>query len=223
MSCPTSYRDETHHRRLWQRSPKAQGVRCPPEPGSGEPAHAKAGFAEEAVRAAALVSQAKQVVVSLFAEARMGKALDTSGCADLVNEVTASVWRNPGAMVSLARLKTHDDYTYMHSVAVCALMVALARQLGMSEEEAREAGMAGLLHDMGKAAMPLEVLTKPGKLTDQEFALMRFHPERGHAMLSRWRGRTRGRGGQDHPRRARCLPAPPREGRRQRLSPQAQG
>ncbi|GAP38525.1 HD-GYP domain-containing protein [Piscinibacter sakaiensis] len=140
-------------------------------------------MAEEVARAASLVNQSRQAVISLFAEARMGKALDTGGCADLVSEVTASVWRNPGAMLSLARLKTHDDYTYMHSVAVCALMVALARQLGMDEGQAREAGFAGLLHDMGKAAMPLQVLTKPGKLTDAEFALMRAHPERGHAML----------------------------------------
>ena len=154
-----------------------------PAPSPAPPLPSRSGFAEETVRAAELVNQSKQMVVSLFAEARMGKALNTSGCAALVNEVTASVWRNPGAMVSLARLKTHDDYTYMHSVAVCALMVSLARQLGMSEDQAREAGMAGLLHDMGKAAMPLDVLTKPGKLTDEEFKLMRFHPERGHAML----------------------------------------
>ncbi len=138
---------------------------------------------EESVHAASLVGQAKQVVTALFAEARMGQALDISGCAELVDEVTSSVWRNPDAMLSLARLKTHDDYTYMHSVAVCALMVALARQMNLGIEAAREAGMAGLLHDMGKVVMPLEVLSKPGKLTDDEFAVMRSHPVRGHEML----------------------------------------
>ncbi len=138
---------------------------------------------EESLNAAALVGQAKNLITSLFTEARMGKTLDVSGCADLVNEVTASVWRNPDAMLGLARLKTHDDYTYMHSVAVCALMVALAKQMNLGMEAAREAGMAGLLHDMGKVAMPLEVLSKPGKLTDEEFAVMRSHPERGHVML----------------------------------------
>lgn len=141
-------------------------------------------LAEETARAASLVNQSRQAVLSLFAEARMGKALDTSGCAALVDEVTASVWRNPGAMLSLARLKHHDDYTYMHSVAVCALMVALARQLGLGEDLAREAGMAGLLHDMGKAMMPLAVLTKAGRLSSDEFAVMRSHPERGHALLA---------------------------------------
>ena len=95
-------------------------------------------------------------------------------------EIAGSVLRNPGAMVSLARLKTQGEYTYMHSVAVCALMVALGRDSGLDEDECRAAGLAGLMHDLGKALMPLEVLNKPGKLTDDEFAVMRSHPERGH-------------------------------------------
>jgi putative nucleotidyltransferase with HDIG domain len=105
----------------------------------------------------------------MFNEARMGRTVDAEGCLPLVEEIASSVGRNPGAMVSLARLKTQDDYSYMHSVAVCALMVALARQLGLDEDACREAGLAGLMHDIGKAVMPLEVLNKPGKLTEAEF------------------------------------------------------
>ena len=138
---------------------------------------------EELGRAAALVMQSRAQVKSLFQEARMGRAVDAEACLPLVNEITSSVWRNPGALISLARLKTHDDYSYMHSVAVCALMVALSRQLGQSEAQARDAGMAGLLHDMGKAMMPLEVLNKPGKLTVAEFELIKSHPARGHELL----------------------------------------
>ncbi|HEY8857350.1 MAG TPA: HD-GYP domain-containing protein [Rugosibacter sp.] len=92
--------------------------------------------------------------------------------------------RNPGALISLARLKTADDYTYMHSVAVCALMVALARQWGgLDEATTRELGMAGLLHDLGKALTPPEILNKPGKLTDEEFILVKQHPSDGHRLL----------------------------------------
>lgn len=91
--------------------------------------------------------------------------------------------RNPGALISLARLKSADDYTFMHSVAVCALMIALARQLGLDEAQCRSAGVAGLLHDLGKAAIPLEILNKPGKLTDSEFAIIKTHPREGHQML----------------------------------------
>jgi HD-GYP domain-containing protein (c-di-GMP phosphodiesterase class II) len=85
--------------------------------------------------------------------------------------------------LSRARLKDKDNYTYMHSVAVCGLMVSLGRQLGMSDAEQREAGLAGLLHDVGKMQMPLEVLNKPGALTDAEFSVMRGHPERGWDLL----------------------------------------
>ncbi|MBZ5754519.1 HD-GYP domain-containing protein [Pseudomonas sp. S5(2021)] len=138
---------------------------------------------EEMQRAAQVLKRSKQQVASLFNEARLGKAVDPAQCLPLVEEISASLARNGSALLGLARLKTRDEYTYMHSVAVCALMVALARQLGMAADQVREAGMAGLLHDIGKMAMPLEVLNKPGKLDDDEFAIMRSHPERGHAIL----------------------------------------
>lgn len=140
-------------------------------------------IAEELRRAASLVNQSRQQVISLFQEARMGHALQAEACRPLVAEIAASVWRNPGALISLARLKTHHDYTYLHSVAVCALMVSLAQQLGQGEAESRDAGLAGLLHDMGKAAMPTAVLNKPGKLTAAEFQLIKNHPALGHGML----------------------------------------
>ncbi|MDY0106750.1 MAG: HD-GYP domain-containing protein [Giesbergeria sp.] len=142
-----------------------------------------ASMQSELRRAASICSQAKQAVVSMFNEARMGKAVDSASAGRLVEDISDSVRRNPGALISLARLKTADDYTYMHSVAVCALMVALARQIGLSEAHTRSAGMAGLLHDLGKAAIPLAVLNKPGKLTDSEFAVVRSHPVEGYHML----------------------------------------
>jgi putative nucleotidyltransferase with HDIG domain len=113
----------------------------------------------------------------------MGKAVSAEAALPVVEEISSSVMRNPGAIISLARLKNKDDYTYMHSVAVCALMVALAKQLDLNEEETRQAGLAGLLHDIGKMAIPLDVLNKPGKLTDAEFDLVKSHPAEGHKML----------------------------------------
>ncbi len=137
----------------------------------------------EFVRAAKICAQSKRAVTSMFQEARMGKAVDTIGAQKLVEEITDSVSRNPGALISLARLKTADDYTYMHSVAVCALMIALARQLDLDEELTQRLGIAGLLHDLGKALMPMDVLNKPGKLTDEEFAIIKTHPEEGYKLL----------------------------------------
>ena len=137
----------------------------------------------ELARAVKICAQAKRAVISMFDEARMGKAVDTNSAKKLVEEISNSVSRNPGALISLARLKTADDYTYMHSVAVCALMVALSKQLRLDEAQTRSAGIAGLLHDLGKALMPMDVLNKPGKLTDEEFSIIKKHPEAGHQLL----------------------------------------
>ena len=138
------------------------------------------------LQAAASICQAsKQAMVDMFREARMGKAADAATARAIVEQISDSMTRNPSALISLARLKTANDYTYMHSVAVSGLMVALARQIGLDAEQTQIAGMAGLLHDMGKAFIPLAILNKPGKLTDEEFALMRKHPARGWALLRR--------------------------------------
>lgn len=149
------------------------------------PQHANTVPASQELERAALICQrSKAAVVSMFQEARMGRAVDVGGAQQLVEEISASIARNPGAIISLARLKTADDYTYMHSVAVCAMMVALAKQLGLDDTQTRLCGMAGLLHDMGKVAMPINVLNKPGKLTDAEFEVIRSHPAEGYKILT---------------------------------------
>jgi HD-GYP domain-containing protein (c-di-GMP phosphodiesterase class II) len=157
---------------------------APPAPSRTQPTT----MADELHRAAEICRRSRAAVESMFAEARLGHALDAEQCLPLVQEISDSVMRNPGALVSLARLKTADDYSYMHSVAVCALMVSLGRTLGFDAAACRQAGLAGLLHDMGKALMPIEILNKPGKLTDTEFAVMRTHPQRGWQLLQEGRG-----------------------------------
>lgn len=139
-------------------------------------------------RAAKIVDKSKDAVCSMFTEARMGKAIEAEQAMPLVEEIATSVMRNPGALIGLARLKTADDYTYMHSVAVCALMIALSRQLKLSDDETREAGLAGLLHDIGKMAVPPDILNKPGKLTDEEFVSIKEHPAAGYQMLLEAKG-----------------------------------
>jgi cyclic di-GMP phosphodiesterase len=150
---------------------------------AGGEARKPASMSEELQRAAMICAKARQAVVSMFREVRMGKAISAEDAGELVEEISSSVMRNPGALISLARIKTADDYTYMHSVAVCALMVSLARQLELDEQDVREAGMAGLMHDLGKAMMPKDVLNKPGKLTDDEFRIIKSHPVEGHRLL----------------------------------------
>lgn len=153
-----------------------------------EPATATRGAVsmyEEIEQAQAICLHAKGQVMDMFSDARLGRTIDTGGTLPLVDEISGSISRHPAALLSVVRLKTHDDYTYLHSVAVCALMVSLARQLELEEEQVRRAGTAGLLHDVGKAAIPLDILNKPGKLTDAEFEIMKQHPLAGADLLER--------------------------------------
>ncbi|WP_304487118.1 HD-GYP domain-containing protein [Cellvibrio sp. KY-GH-1] len=143
----------------------------------------RASLDEEIKTAARLCNRAKEAVIEMFSDVRMGKAIQVEKAHELVDEISKSVLRQPHALISLARLKSADEYTYLHSVAVCALMIALARQLNLDEETVRNAGMAGLLHDIGKVGIPLKVLNKPGKLTDEEFAIVKSHPELGAKIL----------------------------------------
>jgi putative nucleotidyltransferase with HDIG domain len=141
--------------------------------------------AGELAKAAALAGRARQAVARLFGDARLGRSIDADHLMPLVANIVESVQRDESALISLVRMKTEDEYTYLHSVAVCALMVALARQLGFNEEQTQRAGLAGLLHDVGKAKIPSNILNKPGKLTETEFAVMKMHPVRGHAVLAK--------------------------------------
>lgn len=143
----------------------------------------KVSIEDEIKTAAKLCDKAKEAVIEMFSDARMGKAIQVENARALIDDISNSVLRQPHALISLARLKNADEYTYMHSVAVCALMIALARQLALDEDMIREAGFAGLLHDIGKVGIPMNVLNKPGKLTDSEFAIVKAHPEVGAKIL----------------------------------------
>ena len=134
-------------------------------------------------RARRLFNDAKPQVMAMYKDARLGKAIDPQTTLPLVNEIDLMVQKNSAAILSVARLKTHDDYTYMHSLAVCALMISLSRQLNLEENQVKLAGVGGLMHDLGKSLMPLEILNKPGKLSDAEYNIMKKHPAAGAKLL----------------------------------------
>ncbi|NLD13545.1 MAG: HD-GYP domain-containing protein [Gammaproteobacteria bacterium] len=142
-------------------------------------------IADELRRAAKICERSKDAVVSMFNEVRMGQMLNTEQTQRVVSEITQSVLRHPNALLSIVRVKQADEYTYMHSVAVSALMIALARQMGFENDEVHEAGMAGLLHDVGKMAIDDGILNKPGSLTDNEFEQIKRHPEYGVRYLQK--------------------------------------
>lgn len=153
------------------------------EPGSASGTATTAGASDALQQARRVVREARAAVISMFSDARLGRAVDVEGATELVDQIDAVVRRSPEAFLSVVRLKQADEYTFMHSVAVSGLMIAFARQLQLDDAEVAEAGLAGLLHDLGKARVPDAILNKPDKLTDAEFATMRRHPEIGHEML----------------------------------------
>lgn len=143
----------------------------------------KTSLSSEIKKAKNIVRNASATMQKMFTDARMGKAINTEEATELVNEINDSISRNSDALISIVRLKNKDNYTYMHSVAVCALMISLSKKLGYDDEFRKKAGMAGLLHDLGKVFIPLEILNKPGKLTNEEFLIVKNHPIKGYELL----------------------------------------
>lgn len=157
-----------------------------PAKAAGAPLPAPDDLSTQDERTAAahrVVNRAKEAVREVFDAARLGKGIESSAVVSVVEDVATSIECNQLALLKVLRLKNKDEYTYLHSVAVCALMVNLARQLGLDREKAKELGTAGLLHDIGKVMVPLEVLNKPGRLTAEEYALAQTHPMEGHRLL----------------------------------------
>jgi HD-GYP domain-containing protein (c-di-GMP phosphodiesterase class II) len=140
-------------------------------------------MAEELQRAANIRRQAAGLVREVMQDARMGKAIELERVTPVVENITASILRNPGALLGLLRIKGKDDYTFLHSVSVCTLLVAFCRSRNMSDEITYQAGLGGLLHDTGKALVPDHILNKPGRLTDEEFEIIKRHPRDGHDIL----------------------------------------
>ena len=103
----------------------------------------------------------------------------------LVDSLAQAVAQNRTALMALTALKDYDNYTFTHMVNVSILVMAQARSLGIDGTLLREFGLAALMHDIGKVRTPLEVLNKPDKLTDAEFAIMRMHVVDGAEILRR--------------------------------------
>jgi HD-GYP domain-containing protein (c-di-GMP phosphodiesterase class II) len=144
--------------------------------------------AEELQRAANVRRQAVDLVRMVMQDARMGKAVELDQISPVVQNITESILRNAGALLGLLQIKNKDNYTFLHSVSVCALLVAFCRSRKMDEELIYQAGIGGLLHDTGKALVPDAILTKAGRLTDAEFEIIKRHPRDGHDILLRTPG-----------------------------------
>jgi putative nucleotidyltransferase with HDIG domain len=139
------------------------------------PEPVRTALADEITRARNLHLEANRVVHSMLQDIRLGKHIQMEQVEPLVEKVVDSIFRNQDALLPLAQLKQHDNYTFQHSVSVCALMVAFAREQRLERPLIKEIAIGALLHDVGKAKVPDEILNKPAKLTEAEFTEMKSH------------------------------------------------
>jgi len=149
-----------------------------------------ASLVDEIPRARHLHAEANRIIRNLMEDVRLGKQIKLEKVEPLVENVADSVFRNPNALLPMTMLKNHDSYTFEHSVSVCALMVAFSRELDLPRDVILRIAVGALLHDLGKAQIPDEILNKPGKLTDEEFTTMKGHVMHSVRLLSDMPGIT---------------------------------
>jgi len=115
--------------------------------------------------------------------ARLGRRIDVAGVQAVTEQMVGEITRDTSTATGLACLRGHDEYSFAHSVHTALLALALGDYIGLTEGELRQVGIAAILHDVGKAVVPVDVLRKPGKLSEQDWAHMARHPAEGASML----------------------------------------
>jgi HD-GYP domain-containing protein (c-di-GMP phosphodiesterase class II) len=130
----------------------------------------------EMPKAAKAYSKALDTSKALVAACRMNQRIEVNEVQENVDELVESVTRNRDALTALIKLRHFDDYTYTHSLNVSVLAISAGKTLGLSQQELKILGLGTMFHDLGKLRIPDNILNKPGKLTDEEFDVMRSHP-----------------------------------------------
>jgi putative nucleotidyltransferase with HDIG domain len=130
-----------------------------------------------------LYTEAVSVAEAVWDSAATEGQPDATGARTMIDGLAQAVSQNRTALLALTTLKNYDNYTFTHMVNVSILTMGQARTLGVDGPLLREFGLAALMHDIGKVRTPLEVLNKPDKLNDEEFAIMKRHVVDGAEIL----------------------------------------
>ena len=149
--------------------------RPPYEP--GKPVRLEHGVARRVLEAG------RVNIKTLLQSAHTGQMLDTELAEETVSSCVKTILANPEAMLWMTKIKHQNEYTAEHCLNVCVLAVAFGRHLRMDEQELHLLGLCGLLHDVGKMRIPPEILDKPGRLTAEEFEIIKGHTVVGHRLL----------------------------------------
>ena len=144
---------------------------------------ARVSLREEIVKAQIILTEAKKKIQILMDDVKLGRQIDMQQVETIVDRMTKSVLDNSDALVSLARIKNKDEYTYLHSLSVSALCISFGGHLQLDDKKIKSIGIGGLLHDIGKVRVPSEILTKAGPLSEKEFDIMKQHVKYGDCIL----------------------------------------
>lgn len=139
---------------------------------------------EEINTARSILSEAGRTVQDLMQRVRFGKRVAVEAVESITEKIIDSVFRNKDALIILSRMKSKDEYTFMHSVSVATLTAAFSLALDLERDKIVPIATGALLHDIGKARIPLEILNKTGELTEEEFRIVKSHVEHGCQILT---------------------------------------
>lgn len=134
--------------------------------------------------------KALKVVDDIFQDVRLGRIPSTKEAKTVVQSMVRLTLTDPHALFALSMLKDYDNYTFTHSVNVSVLSLAVGRACNVQEEQLRILGLGGLLHDLGKLKVNVNIITKPGKLTEEEFTQIKTHPVTGAEIVKQMEGIT---------------------------------
>jgi putative nucleotidyltransferase with HDIG domain len=134
-------------------------------------------------RCASFAQQAADALPNLWMGAGCGGEFDTELLGDIVSGIRKAVHDTRSAMIPLAPLKRHDEYTFVHTINVAILSTSVGEALGFDPHTIHELTVAALLHDVGKQVIPQEILDKQGQFTEEEFRVMRMHTVEGARIL----------------------------------------
>ncbi|NOX07968.1 MAG: HD-GYP domain-containing protein [Gammaproteobacteria bacterium] len=143
---------------------------------------------EEIQQARSIYKAATKAMNNIMTDARLGKQVQVELVQPIAEQMIESAFRNKDALISLSRIKSKDEYTFMHSVSVAGLMVSFGRAMDMDKKVIHEIAVGGLLHDIGKMSIPLEILNKPGKHTPSEWEIMKSHVVHSREILKQTPG-----------------------------------
>ncbi len=148
-----------------------------------QPPAKRSSFRREIGKAEVIYQKTSGLVKNFMEEVKFGRPINALAAKKAVAYCVDSVLNAPDALMLMTQLKNRDEYTAQHSMNVCIFSIALGRQVGLSIEELNHVGLCGMMHDMGKMQVPLEILNKPGSFSPEELTIMQSHTIKGWKIL----------------------------------------